>query len=173
LREFSKLGKDNKFYTETEYPEDAWYEAIVNACVHRSYVLSNKVVFVKIFDDRLVVESPGGFPLRMSFVEVCVGYGADPAVVGLVYIAAHMPDAGENESDSGKRFPSDLSKSNAIGKTADGFTYLDPLQFQEYFAAQRRLSWREQANARFQPSAALPSFRQYPESRKYCQTKPA
>ena len=27
LREFSKLGNDNKFYTELEYPEDAWYEA--------------------------------------------------------------------------------------------------------------------------------------------------
>src|SRR5580658_5908299 len=37
--------------------------------------------------------------------------GTDPSVLGLVYIAAHMPDAGENESDDGKRFPSDLSKS--------------------------------------------------------------
>src|ERR1700684_2545566 len=61
--------------------------------------------------------------------------GTDPSVAGLVYIAAHMPDAGENESDDGKRFPSDLSKSNAIKKTADGFTYLDPAQFHEYFAA--------------------------------------
>jgi pimeloyl-ACP methyl ester carboxylesterase len=61
--------------------------------------------------------------------------GNDPSVVGLVYIAAHMPDAGENEFDDGKRFPSDLSKSNAIKKTADGFTYLDPAQFHEYFAA--------------------------------------
>jgi pimeloyl-ACP methyl ester carboxylesterase len=61
--------------------------------------------------------------------------GNDPSVVGLVYIAAHMPDAGENEADDGKRFPSDLSKSNAIKKTADGFTYLDPAQFHEYFAA--------------------------------------
>ncbi|MGA2426801.1 MAG: alpha/beta hydrolase [Terriglobales bacterium] len=61
--------------------------------------------------------------------------GTDPAVAGLVYIAAHMLDAGENESDDGKRFPSDLSKSNAIKKTADGFTYLDPAQFHEYFAA--------------------------------------
>jgi pimeloyl-ACP methyl ester carboxylesterase len=61
--------------------------------------------------------------------------GTHPAVAGLVYIAAHMPDAGENESDNGKRFPSDLSKSNAIRKTADGFTYLDPAQFHEYFAA--------------------------------------
>jgi pimeloyl-ACP methyl ester carboxylesterase len=61
--------------------------------------------------------------------------GTDPSVVGLVYIAAHMPDAGENEADDGKRFPSDLSKSTAIKKTADGFTYLDPAQFHEYFAA--------------------------------------
>jgi pimeloyl-ACP methyl ester carboxylesterase len=61
--------------------------------------------------------------------------GTDPSVVGLVYIAAHMPDAGENEGDDGKRFPSDLGKSGAIKKTADGFTYIDPAQFREYFAA--------------------------------------
>jgi len=46
-----------------------------------------------------------------------------------------VPDVGENEADDGKRFPSDLSKSGAVKKTADGFTYLDPAQFHEYFAA--------------------------------------
>jgi len=61
--------------------------------------------------------------------------GADPSVVGLVYIAAHMPDAGEKESDDGKRFPSDLAKSGAVKKTPDGFTYIDPTQFHELFAA--------------------------------------
>jgi pimeloyl-ACP methyl ester carboxylesterase len=61
--------------------------------------------------------------------------GTDPSVVGLVYIAAHMPDAGENEADDGKRFPSDLSKSGGIKKTPEGFTYIDPAQFHEYFAA--------------------------------------
>jgi pimeloyl-ACP methyl ester carboxylesterase len=61
--------------------------------------------------------------------------GTDPSAVGLVYIAAHMPDAGENESDDGKRFPSDLAKSTGIKKTADGFTYLDVAQFHEFFAA--------------------------------------
>ena len=61
--------------------------------------------------------------------------GTDPSVAGLVYIAAHMPDAGENEADDGKRFPSDLSKSTAMKTTADGFTYLDPAQFSFFFAA--------------------------------------
>jgi pimeloyl-ACP methyl ester carboxylesterase len=60
----------------------------------------------------------------------------DPKVMALVYIAARMPDAGENEADDGKRFPSDLSKSGAIKKTPDGFTYLDPAQFHQYFAAE-------------------------------------
>jgi pimeloyl-ACP methyl ester carboxylesterase len=61
--------------------------------------------------------------------------GTDPSVAGLVYIAAHMPDSGERESDDGKRFPSDLAKSGAIKKTPDGFTYIDPAQFHELFAA--------------------------------------
>jgi pimeloyl-ACP methyl ester carboxylesterase len=61
--------------------------------------------------------------------------GTEPAVVGLVYVAAHMPDSGEKESEDGKRFPSDLAKSGAIKKTLDGFTYIDPAQFHELFAA--------------------------------------
>src|SRR5271168_1205561 len=61
--------------------------------------------------------------------------GMDPSVVGLVYIAAHMPDAGEKESDDGKRFPSDLAKSGATKSTPDGFTYIDPARFHELFSA--------------------------------------
>ncbi|HYL76807.1 MAG TPA: ATP-binding protein [Bryobacteraceae bacterium] len=62
LREFSRLGSDGKFYTAPEYPKPAWYEAVVNACVHRSYGLRNMNIFIKLFDDRLVIESPGSFP---------------------------------------------------------------------------------------------------------------
>jgi len=62
LRVFSRMGPDSKFYTAPEYPKEAWYEAVINACVHRSYVLRNMSIAVKMFDDRLVIESPGGFP---------------------------------------------------------------------------------------------------------------
>src|SRR6202522_3602182 len=75
----------------------------------------------------LVAHSYGG--------SVITEAGTDPSVAGLVYVAAHMPDAGENEGADGKRFPSDLAKSGALKKTVDGFTYLDPAQFHEYFAA--------------------------------------
>jgi pimeloyl-ACP methyl ester carboxylesterase len=84
--------------------------------------------------------------------------GTDSSVAGLVYVAAHMPDAGENEADDGKRFPSDLSKSTAVKKTADNFTYLDAAQFHEYFAADLSL---EQAvfMARSQVLNAAVNFR--------------
>ena len=64
LRTFSPLNTKGKFFPVPEYPKDAWYEAIVNACVHRSYGngMKNMPIFVKMFDDRLVVESPGPFP---------------------------------------------------------------------------------------------------------------
>lgn len=62
IRDFTRLGNDGKFYTRPEYPYDVWLEAIVNGCVHRSYNLKNMNIFIKMFDNRLVVESPGGFP---------------------------------------------------------------------------------------------------------------
>jgi ATP-dependent DNA helicase RecG len=52
LRDFSRMGDDGIFYSAPEYPYGAWYEALVNACVHRSYGLKNMNVFVKMFDDR-------------------------------------------------------------------------------------------------------------------------
>jgi ATP-dependent DNA helicase RecG len=66
LREFMRLGDKGKFISTPEYPKDAWYEAIVNACVHRSYNLRNMHTVIKMFDDRLEVESPGGFPALVN-----------------------------------------------------------------------------------------------------------
>ncbi len=75
----------------------------------------------------LVAHSYGG--------SVITEAGNGSSVAGLVYIAAHMPDAGEDEAADGKRFPSDISKSTAVRKTPDGFDFLDPAQYREFFAA--------------------------------------
>jgi pimeloyl-ACP methyl ester carboxylesterase len=49
--------------------------------------------------------------------------GVHPNVVGLVYVAAHAPDIGEDEGALGKTMPSVLAKTDgAIKKTPDGFT---------------------------------------------------
>ncbi|MBQ6449464.1 putative DNA binding domain-containing protein [bacterium] len=63
LREFTSLNpQTGKFETTKEYPEFAWTEGIVNAIVHREYGLSGAYVLVTMFDDRLVISSPGNLP---------------------------------------------------------------------------------------------------------------
>ncbi len=112
------LVKDGYNVSIVQEPETTFNEDV--AATKRVLALQNGPCI-------LVAHSYGGAVITEA--------GNDPSVVGLVYIAAHMPDAGESEADDGKRFPSDLSKSTAIKKTPDGFTYLDPAQFHEYFAA--------------------------------------
>lgn len=55
------LNREGKFVTTPEYPKWAWFESLVNACVHRSYSFSGTEITVKFFPDRLEIESPGGF----------------------------------------------------------------------------------------------------------------
>ncbi|ALP68539.1 alpha/beta hydrolase [Paraburkholderia caribensis] len=62
--------------------------------------------------------------------------GEDSHVVGLVYVAAHAPAVGEDESDLGKRMPSVTAKQDgAVQTTSDGYTYLNPADFPQDFAA--------------------------------------
>jgi ATP-dependent DNA helicase RecG len=49
------------FKTKHLYPERVVKEAIVNAVIHRDYRL-NRDIFIRLFDDRIEVESPGVFP---------------------------------------------------------------------------------------------------------------
>jgi pimeloyl-ACP methyl ester carboxylesterase len=81
--------------------------------------------------------------------------GTDPHVVGLVYIAAHEPDAGETEASNGKRFPSATSKLHAIETTPDGFTSLNPVDFPADFAADLPA-----AQAQFEAHAQMPTAAQ-------------
>ncbi|WP_099558669.1 alpha/beta hydrolase [Hartmannibacter diazotrophicus] len=61
--------------------------------------------------------------------------GMNSKVAGLVYVAAHAPDVGEDEHTLGVQTPSVLGKTaGAIKKTPDGFTYLDPKVFPKLFA---------------------------------------
>lgn len=45
-----------------DYCERSVFEALVNALIHRDYLINGSEVHVDIFDDRLVVYSPGGMP---------------------------------------------------------------------------------------------------------------
>lgn len=48
--------------TEEEYPKFVRQEIIVNAVTHRDYNIRGTDIQIKMFDDRIVVESPGRLP---------------------------------------------------------------------------------------------------------------
>jgi pimeloyl-ACP methyl ester carboxylesterase len=60
--------------------------------------------------------------------------GTNPNVVCLVYIAAHMPDSGENQASVATRFPSALARAKAT-EVVDGYSIVKPAAFHKYFAA--------------------------------------
>lgn len=62
LRDFTRLGPKGLFETVSEYPPFAWQEALVNAVCHRAYSISGSQTEIRLFDDRMEVESPGRLP---------------------------------------------------------------------------------------------------------------
>lgn len=62
IQEKTYLGADGTFVTEEEYPKFVRQELIVNAVTHRAYNITGTDIQIKMFEDRLVVESPGKLP---------------------------------------------------------------------------------------------------------------
>jgi pimeloyl-ACP methyl ester carboxylesterase len=91
---YDNLIRDGFIVSNVQEPETSFHDDVT--AVKRILALQDGPSI-------LVAHSYGG--------AVVTEAGTDPSVAGVAYVAAHMPDAGENEADDGKRFPSDLSKS--------------------------------------------------------------
>ncbi|MCM1136814.1 MAG: putative DNA binding domain-containing protein [Clostridium sp.] len=62
IKEKTYLGMGGTFVTEEEYPQFVRQEMIVNAVTHRAYSITGTDIQIKMFDNRIVVESPGKLP---------------------------------------------------------------------------------------------------------------
>ena len=62
VREHTFLGQHGQFVTRRDYPEFVIQEMVVNACCHRAHNIKGTEIQIKMFDDRLVFESPGKLP---------------------------------------------------------------------------------------------------------------
>src|SRR5215510_14341857 len=112
------LTKDGFHVTMVQEPETSFAEDVA---------ATKRVLDLQDGPTLLVGHSYGG--------SVITEAGVHPNVAGLVYVAAHAPDVGEDEAELGKKTPSLLAKTDgAIKKTPDGFTYLDPAEFPKLFA---------------------------------------
>jgi len=89
IKDHTYLAKSGLFVTDSEYPEFVRQEIIVNAVAHRDYSIKGTDIQVKMFDDRLVVESPGTLPglVRLNTMRK-VHFSRNPK------IAAYLKDYG-------------------------------------------------------------------------------
>ena len=62
VREHSFLGEDGRFITHRNYSKYAIQEMVVNSCCHRAYNIKGTEIQIKMFDDRIVFETPGDLP---------------------------------------------------------------------------------------------------------------
>jgi pimeloyl-ACP methyl ester carboxylesterase len=112
------LTKEGFNVTMVQEPETSFADDVTAA---------KRILDLQVGPTLLVGHSNGG--------SIITEAGVHPNVVGLVYVAAHAPDVGEDEGELGKKMPSVLGKTDgAIKKTPDGFTYLDPAEFPKLFA---------------------------------------
>lgn len=58
-----ETGRFNKV---PEYPEEAWLEGVVNALCHRSYNVQGNTIYIKHYDDRLVISNSGPLPAQVN-----------------------------------------------------------------------------------------------------------
>ena len=62
VAEHTYLGQQGQFVTRRDYPKFVIQEMVVNACCHRAYSIKGTDIQIKMFDDRIVFESPGRLP---------------------------------------------------------------------------------------------------------------
>lgn len=96
IKERTRLGGDGRFVTTPEYPEFAWKESIVNAIAHRDYSIKGTDIQIKMFDDRITVESPGILPgiVRLSNLRT-VHFSRNPKIAEFLHQYDYVKEFGE------------------------------------------------------------------------------
>lgn len=95
IEQIKKLTPDG--LVSIEYPEEALHEIVTNAILHRDYSVATDVQ-VRIFDNRLEIESPGRLPGHVTVEKITkTQFARNPKMVRLINKFKNPPnkDAGE------------------------------------------------------------------------------
>jgi ATP-dependent DNA helicase RecG len=80
---------------ETEYPQSAVREALVNAVAHRDYRLTGRSIEIRMYTDRLEVTSPGGLPAHITLDNIVEEhYSRNPRLVNGLYQWGYIEELG-------------------------------------------------------------------------------
>lgn len=80
---------------ETEYPQSAVREALVNAVAHRDYRLTGRSIEIRMYTDRLEITSPGGLPAHITLDNIVEEhYSRNPRIVNGLYQWGYIEELG-------------------------------------------------------------------------------
>ncbi len=96
IKEHTYLGKAGLFVTDAQYPEFVRQEIVVNAVAHRDYSIKGTDIQIKMFDDRLAVESPGTLPglVRLNTMRN-VHFSRNPKIAAFLKDYGYVKEFGE------------------------------------------------------------------------------
>jgi ATP-dependent DNA helicase RecG len=135
------------FREKLEYPTFAWQEALVNAVAHRDYSLSGAGIEVWMFDDHIVVRSPGLPPAPVTIEQLrqqkSIHFSRNPLIVRTLADMGYLREMGEGvprifqEMETYGLHPPELS--------ADGFIFTVTLRNAPVYD-EATLRWLNQFN---------------------------
>ncbi len=80
---------------ETEYPQSAVREALVNAVSHRDYRLTGSSIEIRMYTDRLEITSPGGLPAHITLDNIVEEhYSRNSRIVNGLYQWGYIEELG-------------------------------------------------------------------------------
>ncbi len=108
------LGQHGQFVNRRDYPVFVIQEMIVNACCHRAYNIKGTEIQIKMFDDRIVFESPGKLPGQVKPDNIrTTHFSRNPKIAALLKVYHYVKEFGEGidrvcreQEANGARIPS-------------------------------------------------------------------
>ena len=96
VRVHTFLGQNAQFITKRDYPEFVIQEMVVNSCCHRAYSIKGTEIQIKMFDDRLVFESPGKLPGMVKPTNIRnTHFSRNPKIVAFLKAYHYVKEYGE------------------------------------------------------------------------------
>lgn len=121
MKEKTYLGKDGRFLTEEEYGEFVRTELIVNAVAHRDYSIKGTDIQVKMFDDRIEVDSPGTLPGMVKKENIrFTHFSRNPKICAFFKDYGYVKEYGEGVD----RMHRELSELGLPGPSFDSDTFI-------------------------------------------------
>lgn len=80
---------------QTEYPQSAVREALVNAVAHRDYRMTGRSIELRMYTDRLEITSPGGLPAHITLDNIVdEHYSRNPRIVNGLFQWGYIEELG-------------------------------------------------------------------------------